>query len=160
MKTYLAGAIRGPEDYFWRQAIRTLYPGLQCLIPSDIGVDASKLRNRGGSAYMTFRTDLDLIDKADMVLVNLLALDDGYPCLGTLFELGYAHARGKHILIVCSEATRTHPFIAFGGAGVFTSFDEMGGYLKKYLKVTDGTIEIHQTGNGIVGHPKLTIGRI
>lgn len=143
LKIYLAGAIRGPEDYRWRQIVTERYAGKATMLsPSDIGVDVNELRNFGGSAYMTFRTDLHLIDTADCLIVNLSALDDGYPCIGTIMEVGYALKAGKHILTYCSEKSRTHPFIAFSGAGVFTLWNDLFRYLDGLLVVHSGSSPI------------------
>lgn len=140
MKFYLAGAIRGKEDYRWRHIVTEKYFGrAKMLSPSDIGVNPDKLRNFGGSAYMTFKTDLHLIDSADGVIVNLTSMDEGYPSIGTLIEVGYALRAGKHILIHCSEKLRQHPFIAFGGAGVFTLWNGLFRYLDELLEVHEGT---------------------
>lgn len=145
LKFYLAGAIRGREDYRWRQIVTEKYMGyVKMLSPSDIGVNADKLRQFDGSAYMTYRTDLHLIDSSDGVIVNLSSMDEGYPSIGTLIEIGYAIKAGKHILIHCSEKLRQHPFIAFGGAGVFTIWNDLFRYL-------DGLLEVH-SGSSPVFH--------
>lgn len=140
LKFYLAGAIRGSQDYQWRKIVADKYQDrLTTFSPSDIGIaDAEKLRKFGGSAYMTYRTDLNLIDQADGLIVNLLAMDEGYPSIGTLFEVGYARAKGKLILIHASARIQAHPFIAFGGDGVFLLWNDLFQYLDQYLEVQDG----------------------
>jgi len=142
-KVYLAGAIRtdlGDEDFKWRRRFMKAYEGqLLCLVPSDCGVtEANKLRRFTGSAYMTYRTDLNLVEQADLVVANLLPMNSGYPSTGTIFELGYARAHSKLILVVADVRVRQHPFIAFGADGVFGDFGELEGYLDQYLEVTAG----------------------
>ena len=138
---YLAGPIRGVEDYQWRKEFTERYGDLfHYLIPSDVvTTDWKKLREFRPAAYMTYRTDLDMIDRCDTVIMNLLAhTKDNYPAVGTLFELGYARAKGKLILMVAEDKLRSHPFIAFGADGVYGSFDEMDGFLRKYMQVLNG----------------------
>jgi nucleoside 2-deoxyribosyltransferase len=137
---YLCGPIRSMEDYDWRLDFVEKYGNdFRCLIPADIGVsDASKLIQFKPSSYMTYRTDLHLIDLSDIVIANLLPLDTGYRGAGSLIEIGYAIAKKKLILMVASETIRKHPFISFGADGVFGSFEELHGYLSPYLSVLSG----------------------
>jgi nucleoside 2-deoxyribosyltransferase len=138
---YLAGPIRDKNDYKWRQTFTEKYgPQFNYLIPSDVVTeDWAKLRQFRPAAYMTYRTDLDLISRCDMVVMNLLPhTQDNYPAIGTLFELGYCRAQGKLILIVADDKLRSHPFIAFGADGVYESFKELDGFLQKYLVVLNG----------------------
>jgi nucleoside 2-deoxyribosyltransferase len=139
-KVYLAGPIRGAEDYVWRKDFVTKHAGqMDFLIPSDVITrDMEKLRQFRPAAYMTYRTDLDLIDRCDMVVMNLLAHEEGYPARGTLFELGYARAKNKLIIAVVGEKTGEHPFIAFGADGVYKSFEHMEKFLDNYLQVLNG----------------------
>jgi len=145
-KVYVAGPIRGPEDYVWRKEFVTRYSKrLDCLIPSDIITrDFEKLRQFRPAAYMTYRTDLDLIDRCDMVVMNLLPHEEGYPARGTLFELGYARAKNKLIVAVAGTDTAKHPFIAFGADGVYASFPAMYEFLDKYLDVLNGKCQFFE----------------
>lgn len=138
---YLCGPIRGKQDYEWRLSFAKKYEKrFRCLIPSDIGVsDISKLIQFKPSAYMTYRTDLHLIDISDIVVANLTALDTGYRGTGSLIEIGYAIAKKKLILMVASEEIRKHPFLSFGADGVFGSMEELDGYIEEYLAVLSGS---------------------
>jgi len=140
MTVYLAGAIRGPEDYVWRkQFVEEYKDELLFRIPSDLAtLDVSKLRKFGPAAYMTYRTDLDLIDRSDIVVANLLPMADGYPSIGTLFEIGYSRAKGKLIFIVADAKRKEHPFLAFGADGLYPNFEELGEFLHQYLGVLRG----------------------
>jgi len=143
LKLYLAGAIRtdrGDEDYKWRRAFAAqLGDRAICMVPSDAGVaDGNKLRRFTGSAYMTYRTDLQLIQQSDIVVANLLPLNDGYPSIGTMFELGFARAHEKHILAVAGANFAAHPFVAFGCDGVFSDVSQLHEYLEQYLEVVAG----------------------
>ena len=137
---YLAGPIRSQDDYIWRKRFTEEYMNeLVFRIPSDIiTMDLNKLRKFGPASYMTYRTDLDLIDRSDMVVANLLPMDTGYPAIGTLFEIGYARAKGKLIFIVADGKRKEHPFLAFGADGLYPSFEELGKFLHQYLGVLKG----------------------
>ena len=145
-KVYLAGPIRGQEDYVWRKAFTQRYAErMDFLIPSDIiARDFNKLRKFGSAAYMTYRTDLDLIERCDLVVMNLLAHEEGYPARGSLFELGYARAKNKLIITVAGVETTKHPFIAFGADGVYPSIEEMEVFLDKYLDVLNGRCQFFE----------------
>lgn len=144
---YLAGPIRTEADYRWRKEFVAEYEGeLQFRIPSDIlSKDVKKanqkdgnLRKFGPAAYMTYRTDLDLIERSDMIVANLLPMAEGYPAIGTLFEIGYARAKGKLIFIVADEVRKAHPFLAFGADGLYPSLEELGVFLHQYLGILRG----------------------
>jgi nucleoside 2-deoxyribosyltransferase len=137
---YLAGPIRGNEDYMWRKEfVEHFGVRINPLIPSDIITqDFNKLRQFRPAAYMTYKTDLALIDKSNIVFMNLLAHEEGYPARGTLVELGYAIAKQKLVIIVAGEQTSQHPFIAFGGDGVYKDIPSACTFLDDYLKVLDG----------------------
>ena len=144
---YLAGPIRNEDDYIWRKQFVEEYAGkLQFRIPSDIlthditsaNTANGKLRSFAPAAYMTYRTDLDLIDRSDIVVANLLPMADGYPAIGTLVEIGYSRAKGKLIFIVADEIRKQHPFLAFGADGLYPSFEALGKYLHQYLDILNG----------------------
>ncbi len=137
---YLAGPIRGIEDYVWRKSFSQEYQDeLICLTPSDIvTMDLQRLRSFGPAAYMTYKTDLDLINRSELVIVNLLPMSTGYPAIGTLFELGYARAKNKLIFIVADAKRKEHPFLAFGADGLYESFEKLGTFLHQYLEALQG----------------------
>jgi nucleoside 2-deoxyribosyltransferase len=137
---YLCGPIRGEHDYVWRKQFVNEYGSqMQFRIPSDIvTMDTTKLHKFGPASYMTYRTDLDLIDRSDIVVANLLPMADGYPAIGSLFEIGYARAKGKLIFIVADEKRKEHPFLAFGADGLYPSFEGLAKFLHQYLDVLRG----------------------
>jgi nucleoside 2-deoxyribosyltransferase len=63
--------------------------GLEPLFPGDevTGIDPAAI----------FRDNLALIDRADAVVANLNPFRGAEPDSGTVFELGYAYARGKRL---------------------------------------------------------------
>jgi|SRR5208283_2344435 len=143
---YLAGPIRGVEDYVWRKAMTEEYANeLVFRIPSDIvTMDLTKLRKFGPASYMTYRTDLDLIDRSDMVIANLLPMADGYPAIGSLIEIGYARAKNKLIFVVADGVRKEHPFLAFGADGLYRDFETLGTFLHKYLGVLNGQCPVFE----------------
>ncbi len=129
-KIYLAGAIRddAPADIEWRQYVRRslgafktsngpIITGYDILDPLD-----GKTYNHEhgwlmhGSVKATgdifVHRDLAMIHHADVILANLSALQDGYPCIGTLMELGIAMERRILTVVVGAYGVIHHPFIA------------------------------------------------
>jgi nucleoside 2-deoxyribosyltransferase len=141
---YLAGPIRGIQDYEWRkQFVEEYKKELTFRVPFDSALIQTKSQpgfKPGG--YMAYRMDLDLVDRSDMVVANLLPMADGYPAIGTLFEIGYARAKGKLIFIVADEQRKQHPFLAFGADGLYPSFEELGKFLHQYLGTLNGSCPV------------------
>ena len=155
LNAYLAGALRTIDDYKWRKEITERFEGrLICFTPPDIlsekpndksllaGPEWFKVQKFRPKNYMTQRTDLFLIDKADIVIANLLALSDGYPCIGTLVEMGYARGKDKFILSVSSPDYKAHPFVGFTADGAFNTIEEMIEYLDHVVSTTTGKSDI------------------
>jgi nucleoside 2-deoxyribosyltransferase len=138
---YLAGAIRTEQDYVWRKDfVREFKNKFLFRIPSDIitmGVNKG-MGQFNPTAYMTYRTDIDLIDRSEIVVANLLPMADGYPSIGTLFEVGYARAKGKLLFIVADAKRKEHPFLAFGADGFYANFGELYDFLHRYLDTLNG----------------------
>ncbi len=129
-KIYLAGAIRDnrPEDIEWRQyARRSLEffktpegPVVRGYVILDPLEGKTYDDEHGWLIHATTKAtgdifvhrDLAMIRSADVMLANLSALQDGYPCVGTLMELGIAMERRLLTVVVGSYATCNHPFIA------------------------------------------------
>lgn len=153
---YLAGALRTIEDYQWRKLVTEKTEGkLICFTPPDIiaekpgdkslvvGPDWFREQKFRPKNFMTQRTDLFLIDQADIVLVNLLALNDKYPCIGSLVEMGYAKGKNKFILAVAGPEYKRHPFVAFTADGAFDTMDDMLEYLQHILVTVSGTSDLY-----------------
>jgi nucleoside 2-deoxyribosyltransferase len=119
-KLYLAGAIRDdhPEDVKWRTdtafALAEHYHILNPLMGKSFHqthgwLMHDKVRATGD---IFVHRDLAMIHKADVMLANLSALADGYPCIGTLMELGIAMERRLLTVVVGPYSVCNHPFIA------------------------------------------------
>lgn len=92
MKVYFAGPDVFSRSYgaFKRQvATACAELGLEPLFPGDevTGTDPAAI----------FRDNLGLIDRAETVVANLNPFRGAEPDSGTVFELGYAYARGKRL---------------------------------------------------------------
>lgn len=90
MKVYFAGPDVFSRSYgvFKKQVVAACAElGLEPLFPGDevTGTDPAAI----------FRDNLALIDRSDAVVANLNPFRGAEPDSGTVFELGYAHARGK-----------------------------------------------------------------
>ena len=90
MKVYFAGPDVFSRSYgvFKKQVAAACSElGLEPLFPGDevTGTDPAAI----------FRDNLALIDRADAVVANLNPFRGAEPDSGTVFELGYAYARGK-----------------------------------------------------------------
>lgn len=90
MKVYFAGPDVFSRSYgVFKEKVAAMCAklGLEPLFPGDevTGTDPAAI----------FRDNLALIDRADAVVANLNPFRGAEPDSGTVFELGYAHARGK-----------------------------------------------------------------
>jgi nucleoside 2-deoxyribosyltransferase len=99
-KVYLAG----PDVFFKDAEIRykkaTEYAssiGLIALSPFD-ATPISHIKNDGSSAESIYRGNIGLIDFSDGIIANLNSFRGSEPDSGTVFEVGYAAAKGKVIV--------------------------------------------------------------
>lgn len=97
-RIYLAGFdVFRPDAIAYGQYLRTLCSehGFEGLYPLD---NAAPADLRGAElAHWICRANLDLIDRADMVVANANPFRGAEPDSGTVFEMGYAHALGKPV---------------------------------------------------------------
>ena len=157
LKVYLAGAIRAGrfEDIAWRSRVIIALGGepvevLSPLAGKSYDEETKQWRVHGTiapSAKYIVKHDLWMVNRADVVVVNLTALAEGYPSIGTLVELGAAAALGKLIYVVVdAEYTghqnqamyRLHPFIEQVASEVFTSVEALIAYLRPQVSVLLG----------------------
>lgn len=61
------------------------------------------------NSYYIFSSDLDDIDDSAILIVNLTKLDS--LSVGTLFEIGYAYANHKLLIVIADIFLKEHPFI-------------------------------------------------
>jgi nucleoside 2-deoxyribosyltransferase len=98
MRAYIAGPLFNEGERWWDEQIDAVArrAGLETFLPHRDGQEAAK----HGDTLEIFREDVAAIEWADMVIANLngAAIDDG-----TAWEMGYAYARGKHIVGVYTD---------------------------------------------------------
>lgn len=154
LKVYLAGAIRSdhPEDFEWRQkAIEILSPVAIILNPlagkwtTD---DDFKWRMSGLPTYSKtiVRSDMFFVQSCDAMIANVKSLDDNYPSIGTMFEIGYGRALGKLIYGIvggdqkhCTGGKyQVHPFIDDSCAAIFDNVDNCLQFARLQLEVHSG----------------------
>lgn len=100
VKVYLAG----PEVFFYDAPVvfekavefaRGL--GLIPLSPYD-AVPSSHIKNDKSEAHKIYLGNIGLIDQCDVVVANLSSFRGSEPDSGTVFEIGYAKAKGKKVV--------------------------------------------------------------
>lgn len=152
---YLAGAIRDGrlDDIEWREKVISLLDGLATFLNPLGGkhFDSIKsnwtLAGRRSTAHTIVKYDFNSVKRADIVLANLTSLNERYPSIGTLIELGAAAAQGKLIYLIMDKKYAghanamftMHPFLQEIVADIFESVDECIEFLKRYLPVINGT---------------------
>jgi hypothetical protein len=142
IKIYLAGSIRDgvAEDFAWRERAIKAIPLSNATILSPL---AGKSYNPVAKTWHIYdrhlpdakyivQADYWCVDRCDLMLVDLRALADGYPCIGTISEWGRSTARNIMRLVTVSPNQKganaifgLHPFIAESAAKVFTDVDLM-----------------------------------
>jgi nucleoside 2-deoxyribosyltransferase len=104
-KVYLAG----PEVFFYDAPVIfekaqkfALSIGLTPLSPFD-AEPSSHIKNDKESALKIYLGNIGLIDAADAVVANLNSFRGVEPDSGTVFEVGYAIAKGKRVIAFIDE---------------------------------------------------------
>lgn len=134
MRAYIAGPLFNEGERWFDEQICALAEaaGFETFLPhrdvppeliDDIDPDA------------IFRLDVEQIERSDMVIANLngVTSDDG-----TAWELGYAYARGKHLVGVYTdmrltfEAQVVNLMIQFSLDRLVRSLEELEAYLLQY----------------------------
>jgi nucleoside 2-deoxyribosyltransferase len=156
-KVYLAGAVRGDhliEDVGWRQrAIEILQDVAIIINPvagkqyNATGVDKWTMHGRRVYSRTVTFTDLWHVRNCDMIIANLKPMAEGYPSVGTIFELATAHAYGKLIYTIVVPGVKVHdtdgdfdlhPFIKTCSAASFTEVEECLWFARAELLVASG----------------------
>lgn len=145
-RIYLAGAIRDGNtyDYLWREwATEHLSPYAEVLNPLNgkrLGED--KVWRAHGmvvsdASYLVPR-DMAMIRSADMIVANLLPITSGYPCMGTLMELGMALDRGILVVLAGPPEIVAHPFLQRVAYARFDDIYDAMTFAAKDLQVMQG----------------------
>ena len=135
MRAYIAGPLFNEGERWFDEQIDEIARsmGLETFLPHRDGGEAVK----GTSTADIFRRDVAEIDRADLVIANLngVAIDDG-----TAWELGYAYARGKHLIGVYTDARLTfrdqtvNLMIERSLNRLVRSLEELESYLAQYIE--------------------------
>lgn len=103
MKAYIAGPLFYDGERWFVEQIDAVARqlGLDTFLPHR---DGKELLPDYRDISAIFRLDRDEVDSSDIVIANLngIAVDDG-----TAWEIGYAYARGKHLIGIHNDL-RTH----------------------------------------------------
>lgn len=103
MKAYIAGPLFNDSERWYVEQVDKIARnlGFDTFLPHR---DGKELLPANRDIRDVFELDRDEIDDSDVVIANLdgIAVDDG-----TAWEIGYAYARGKHIIGIHSDM-RTH----------------------------------------------------
>lgn len=119
MSVYLGGAMRNNagqsfnigdepfvDDVLWRSVMKDVFRSFDFKDPWESGLSGTVYpENIVDSCYA-------MIDQCKIGVWNLSGLLHGYPCIGSLCEIGYAHDKGMAIIILDSSGKfSSHPFI-------------------------------------------------
>ena len=164
---YLAGAIRDnhPEDVSWREdVIHALGDSVSVLNPL-----AGKTFNKStgvwtmngltSSARTIVKQDFWCVDRADIVIANLLALAEGYPSIGTMCEFGRATGKKALIYAIVPEKYtghengamyKLHPFIEENSTAIFHTVDDLISFLSGHITMLNMS---HPGFAGVIDEP-------
>lgn len=105
MLAYIAGPLFNEGERWFVERICALAEaaGFETFLPHR-DTPAEFVQPRHPAAI--FRSDLEALERADLVVANLngITTDDG-----TAWELGYAYARGKHLVGIYTDLRLTFP---------------------------------------------------
>ncbi|GAA4325291.1 nucleoside 2-deoxyribosyltransferase [Pigmentiphaga soli] len=120
MRIYLAGPdVFRPDAAAYGRWLKAQCArhGLQGVFPFDTDEEAGAGRQGMDAAQAICRANLALIDEVDAVMANLEPFRGQEPDSGTVFEIGYAHARGKPVWVYTPHASPLAERVAAGADG-------------------------------------------
>ena len=134
MLAYIAGPLFNEGERWFDEQINDLAEaaGFETFLPHrDVPPELVGERDPEG----IFRVDLENLERADVVIANLngVTSDDG-----TAWELGYAYARGKHLVGVYTDMRLTFPgevvnlMLGCSLNRMTRSLEELEAYLQQY----------------------------
>jgi nucleoside 2-deoxyribosyltransferase len=137
MRVYIAGPLFNEGERWFDEQIeaRASALGLTTFLPHRDGKEGA-MKNADNIARI-FAEDVRAIEETDIVIANLngISTDDG-----TAWELGYAYARGKHLVGVYTdwrlqfEHQTVNLMIECSLNKLVRSLDELSAYLAEYLQ--------------------------
>jgi nucleoside 2-deoxyribosyltransferase len=136
MRAYIAGPLFNEGERWHDEQIeaRVARVGIETFLPHRDTIEAlsNELTVEG-----IFKVDIEALDQSTIVVANLngFTTDDG-----TAWELGYAYARGKHLIGVYTDITRhrferwtVNPMLEGSIHKLVRSLDELEAYLREYV---------------------------
>lgn len=151
---YLAGAIRDthPEDIAWREDVIRQCAGLATFLNPLAGKKLSEgqwtVSGVPSTPKLIVAQDFWCVDRADIVVANLLSLSEGYPSIGTLMELGRATTHALIYSIISSSYVghgnkemfkgNPHPFIQEKSSHIFPDVPSCITFLAAHLPRLSG----------------------
>ena len=139
MRAYIAGPLFNAGERWFDEQIEACAArvGLTTFLPHR---DGKELLQSPSTPEAIFRIDVQAIDEADIVIANLngITVDDG-----TAWELGYAYARGKHLVGIYTDMRLSFPnlvvnlMIECSLHKLVRSLDELETYLQAYVLPID-----------------------
>ncbi len=136
MRAYIAGPLFNEGERWFDEQIdaRAQKVGLETFLPHRDGME---LLPTNRTINDIFQLDVRMIDACDIVIANLngVTTDDG-----TAWELGYAYARGKHLIGVYTDMRLTfneqvvNLMIECALDKLVRSLDALEDYLRTYVE--------------------------
>jgi nucleoside 2-deoxyribosyltransferase len=136
MHAYIAGPLFNEGERWFDEQIeaRVARVGFETYLPHRDTVEHLPVRT---SMEDIFRLDVQAINQASVVIANLngFTTDDG-----TAWELGYAYAKGKHLVGVHTDMRQrfehwtVNPMILCALHKLVHSLDELEAYLQEYVQ--------------------------
>lgn len=136
MLAYIAGPLFNEGERWFDERICDVVEaaGFETFLPHRDGPPEPAT---GRDPEAIFRADLENLELADLVVANLngVTSDDG-----TAWELGYAYARGKHLVGVYTDMRLTFPgevvnlMMGCSVNRMTRSLEELEGYLMEYAR--------------------------
>jgi len=152
---YLAGAIRDdhPEDIEWRESFISSLDKMACIL-NPLGNKSYhsptkqwRVADITTTSQHIVMQDLWCVDRADIVIANLLPMVEGYASIGTMMELGRASSQKAIIYAVLDDqydsspnpgVFKVHPFLEQIIAQSFPTLDEMLRFLVRHIPMLSG----------------------
>lgn len=147
-RIYLAGNISSdPATYKWREkAEELLEPDYTVLNPAANKFNKKLLKESKGdvaefvqkaidrSQEILIAKDHQLVDSADIILVNLTIITPEKPLIGTLYELAWSWLAKKPVIaIVADNIYCKHPFPASTFSATVATLDEAVELIKYFF---------------------------
>ena len=135
MRAYIAGPLFNEGERWFDEQIEgcAARAGLETFLPHRDGME---FQTEGWTKEAVFAIDKGAIDRAEIVIANLNGIETDS---GTAWELGYAYARGKHLVGIHTDMRMRfvdqvdNLMIECALHKLVRSLDELDAYLREYV---------------------------